>query len=91
MVAERTVTVGHHSGLHARPARHVVETATEYRATVTVTPTTGNRSANAASILELTALGVEPGDEVEVRADGSDERDALDAVAEAVAGAEDDR
>ncbi len=74
---ERTVTVIPEDGLHARPASKVVEAANEYESTVTVGPADGD-SVNAASMLAVTGLGVGPGDEVVVTADGPDEADALD-------------
>lgn len=92
MTVERTVTVSHEVGLHARPAREVVDTASGFDATVTVGRVADedhaehDESASAASLLELTALGVETGEAVRVRAEGPDERDAVDAVADAVAG-----
>ena len=78
MTIERVVTVTREEGLHARPARVVVDTATEYDADVTIR---GNgRDARATSTLELTALGIEPGREVEIRAEGPDAEAAIEAI-----------
>lgn len=78
MTVERIVTVTREDGLHARPAREVVDAATEYDANVVVSA--NGRDARATSPLELTALGVEPGTDVEVRAEGEDANAALTAI-----------
>lgn len=74
---ERTVTVVPEDGLHARPASKVVEAANDYESTVTITSADGD-SINAASMLAVTGLGVGPGDEVTLSADGPDEDEAID-------------
>lgn len=78
MTVERVVTVTHADGLHARPARAVVDAANEYDADVIIR--SNGRNARATSPLELTALGVEPGADVEIRADGPDASPAMTAV-----------
>lgn len=74
---ERTVTVVPEDGLHARPASKVVEAAGSYDARVTVGPPDGE-GIDAASMLGVTSLGVGPGDDVLVTADGPDEAEAVD-------------
>lgn len=86
-MTERRVAVERETGLHARPARAVAEAAADFEATVTVA--SGDRTARAESPLELTALGVERGEAVVVRARGDDAESALDAVADALAGEDD--
>ena len=73
---ERTVTIVPEDGLHARPASQVVETASEYDSTLTVAPA-GGEPVNAASMLAITSLGVGPGDDLDIAADGPDEADAI--------------
>lgn len=85
--AERRVVVEREAGLHARPAREVVETAADFDADVTVE--FGAETARAASLLELTALGAEPGDEVSVSATGPDAAAAVEAVVAALTGEDD--
>lgn len=74
---ERTVTVVPEDGLHARPASQVVKAANSYESRVTVGPT-GSDGVDAASMLAITGLGVGPGDEVDITADGPDEEAAID-------------
>ena len=78
---ERTVTVVPEAGLHARPASAFVRTANEYDAEVTIeTVSDGDDPANAASMLAVTGLGVESGEDVRLSAEGDDAKAALDAL-----------
>jgi phosphocarrier protein len=74
---DRTVTVVPEDGLHARPGATFVETAANSDADVRVGHTGGDL-VNAASMLAVTGLGVECGDEVRVVADGGDAEATLD-------------
>ena len=78
---ERTITVVPENGLHARPASQVVEAANSYESKVTVGPA-GSDGVDAASMLAVTGLGVGPGDEVDITADGPDEEAAIDDLEE---------
>ena len=86
-MTERRAEVEREAGLHARPARAVVETVADFEATVTVE--FGAETARAASLLELTALGAERGDEVAVSATGPDADAATDAVVTVLTGEDD--
>ncbi|MCL1899909.1 MAG: HPr family phosphocarrier protein [Promicromonosporaceae bacterium] len=61
----RQVTVASASGLHARPAKIVAQTARVCGAAVRVAK--GDKNVNAASILSLMTLGAYQGDVVEVQ------------------------
>jgi phosphocarrier protein len=74
---ERIVTVVPTDGLHARPASQFVETATEHEADTQV-GLADESLVNAESMLAVTGLGVSAGDEVRIRAEGSDAQSALD-------------
>ncbi|MFD1643157.1 HPr family phosphocarrier protein [Halohasta litorea] len=74
---ERTITVVPEDGLHARPASKVVTAANSYDSQVTIGPA-GSDGVDAASMLAVTGLGVGPGDDVDITADGPDEADAVD-------------
>ncbi|UPW01195.1 HPr family phosphocarrier protein [Halorussus gelatinilyticus] len=82
-MTERRVTVARETGLHARPARAVAESAADFDASVTVEY--DGETARAASALELTALGVRSGESVTVRAAGDDADRAVAAVAAVLA------
>lgn len=83
--AERTVTVEHGKGLHARPATVFVETASGFESTIRVGQVGGEESADAKSSLAVMSLGVEQGDEIRLSADGPDSQAAVDRLAELVA------
>ncbi|MFC7141476.1 HPr family phosphocarrier protein [Halosimplex aquaticum] len=85
MTVRRRVTVGHDPGLHARPAREVVDLASSFEATVAVRPTASDESAALESVLSLTALGLQAGEDVVVAADGEEARAAVEAVGDAIA------
>lgn len=65
-------------GLHARAASHLVKTASDFKATITVEK--AGASANAKSIMGLMLLAAAKGHTVTVIADGEDEVAALSAV-----------
>jgi len=79
---ERTVTVVPEDGLHARPASAFVRTAGEFDAEITLSPAGEDDTARGDSMLAVTSLGIECGDDVVLSADGADAERALDALAE---------
>ena len=75
----RRVRVALEHGIHARPAAQIVNALKAVSGEVSIA--VQGRSANARSTVGLMKLGVRKGDEVEVRATGSDARSAIEAVA----------
>jgi phosphotransferase system HPr (HPr) family protein len=68
-------------GLHARPASMFVETATRFKAGIRLCNLTSpDEWVNAKSILGVLTCAVKEGDEIEVRAEGTDEDAAVDAL-----------
>lgn len=80
--AERRVTVCNARGLHARAAAKFVEMVQGYDATVHVTR--DGETVNADSIMELLMLAASKGSEIEIRSDGSQAEEAIDALTELV-------
>jgi phosphoenolpyruvate---glycerone phosphotransferase subunit DhaM len=76
---ERVVRLPDGVDLHARPAGLLVRTAAAHGATVILR--SGEREADARSILQVMALGATGGTELVVRASGDGASAALDAVA----------
>lgn len=74
----KELTVLNDSGIHARPAALIVETATKFRCSV-IFIKDGMR-ANAKSIMNIMLLAAEPGAVIRVETDGADESEALAAV-----------
>ena len=73
-------------GLHARPAALFVKLANKFSSDISVRNLSGSEKwANAKSILGLLTCGVKQGDRVEVKAEGSDETQAVEALEKLVA------
>lgn len=82
-----TLTIGHASGLHARPAAAFVKMAAAFPCTITVRNLTTNKPAvNAKSVLSVITQGVNQGHQVEVSAEGERADEALAALQELVTG-----
>jgi phosphocarrier protein FPr len=77
-VIERKVVVRVAEGLHARPATEFVKLARSFAADIEIVR--GDKTANAKSPVKLMLLGVKEADEIVLRANGSDEAKALDAL-----------
>ena len=75
---ETRLTISHKVGLHARPAALFVKTAQEFQADVTLEK--DGQEVNAKGILGILTLGVNQGDTVTLRASGSDEEEAVEAL-----------
>lgn len=72
-------------GLHARPASLFVQEAARYESDIYVRNVTkGGNEGNAKSILNVMALGMAQGNEIEISAEGPDEQAAVDALVELV-------
>lgn len=74
--ASGRVTVSHEKGLHARPASVFVQTASEFDCEIEVGRPDGD-AADAKSSIGVIALGVEPGDEIHITAEGDDSEAAV--------------
>lgn len=83
-MASRSVIVTIPEGLHARPAAMFVKLAGEQATPVTIRRPDG-APVPATSILSVMTLGVRPGDEVLLEADGPDGEAAVAALADQLA------
>ena len=84
--ATAEVAVEHEHGLHLRPAADFVRLAARFRSRVEVVNLTrgGGRTANARSLLEVTALGVNRDHRIRVTARGEDAEEAVQALSDLV-------
>ena len=72
-------------GLHARPAALFVKLANKFASDITICNlSTSGKWANAKSILGLLACGVKQGDQIEIKAEGTDEEVAVKALEDLV-------
>lgn len=78
-MVETKIEIINRLGLHARAAAKLVHAAGNFDSEVTVTK--DGEEVNAKSILGILQLGAAVGTEIVLRCEGSDEEQALDAVA----------
>jgi phosphotransferase system HPr (HPr) family protein len=84
----QVLRVLHGAGLHARPAADFVKQANRFQSTLRVRNLTRETAwVDCKSILSVLTLGVEQGHQIEITAEGPDEEDAIQALAD-VAGSE---
>ena len=74
-IAQRTVTVVHRQGLHARPAALFVQLAKQFSGQVTVKK--GRKIVDGKSIMGLLTLAARSGARISIIVDGHDADDAL--------------
>ena len=79
---QRTVTVIHRQGLHARPAALFVQLAKTFASRVTVKK--GRKIVDGKSIMGLLTLAAGCGARISILADGPDAADALERLVELV-------
>ena len=79
-MAQKTFKVTADSGIHARPATVLVQTASKYDPDVNL-EYSGKR-VNLKSIMGVMSLGIAKGAEITISASGADENDALNALEE---------
>lgn len=77
-MVEQSTKVRLKTGLQARPAAQFVQIANRFQAEITLVR--GDKKVNAKSIMGVMSLAVAPGSDVTIRADGYDEREAVDAL-----------
>ena len=70
--------VNNQVGLHARPATYFIQKANEFKSGIWVEKE--ERRVNAKSLLGVMSLGIVKGTNITLIADGSDEKEAVDAL-----------
>jgi phosphotransferase system HPr (HPr) family protein len=78
-MAEIALTVIDPAGLHARPAARFVQAATRFESRVSIR--SGDREADAKSLIALLGLTIRPSSRIVLVADGPDADEALQALA----------
>ena len=78
----KTITIKSKSGIHARPAQLIVQTAEEFACEIFLEKIDEGFKANAKSIFNVMAMAGECGDSIQITADGEDEDEALEALLE---------
>ena len=76
----KSVVIQNEVGLHARPATFFIQKANSFKSNIMIEK--GNRRANAKSLLGVLSLGIEKGHEIIIQADGADEDEAAEGLAD---------
>ncbi len=74
----KDVVIHNQVGLHARPATFFIQKANEFKSSIWVEKE--NRRVNAKSLLGVLSLGIVGGTGIKIIADGSDEKQAVEAL-----------
>ena len=77
---KREFTITSETGIHARPATILVQAASKFSSDITLSYE--GKSVNLKSIMCVMSLGVGQNAKVTINANGDDEKEALDTVAE---------
>lgn len=82
-MAERSVQIVNRNGLHARPAAEIVKAAAKFKSDITIVR--DDLEVNGKSIMGVMMLAAEYGSTLQLRADGPDADQAVEALAKLVA------
>ena len=78
----REVTINNQVGLHARPATFFIQKANEFKSVIWVEK--DDRRVNAKSLLGVLSLGIVKGTTINIIADGVDEAQAVETLADLI-------
>ncbi len=79
---KETILIKNKSGLHARPAAHLVKVAGQFESDIKILK--DGLEVNGKSIMGVMMLAAEPGSELVFEITGSDEQEALKAILELI-------
>ena len=79
---EQTFTIKNDVGLHSKVATRFISKTTNYKPSIFIEKE--NRRANAKSLLGVLSLGIMGGTQIRIIAGGTDEQEAVDALAKLV-------
>lgn len=77
-MVEKSLKIANESGLHARPASIFTKEAQKFSSEVTLV--VGEKEVNGKSIMGVLSCGIGKDQEVTIRTNGEDEKEALDAL-----------
>lgn len=77
-MTKKEITIQLDSGLETRPVALLVQVASQYDSDIYIE--SDNRNINAKSIMGMMALGLVPGENVVISANGADEASAMEGI-----------
>ncbi len=83
---QQVVRIENDLGLHARAAAKLVRMSSRFEADIKLSTSNPSRAVDAKSILGILLLAASQGTEIEISADGKDEREAMKALVDLVKG-----
>ena len=83
-MVSKEVVISNQVGLHARPATYFIQKANEFKCGIWVEK--DERRVTAKRLLGVLSLGIVGGTTITLIADGSDEKEAVEALAELING-----
>lgn len=78
----REAVVDNQVGLHARPATFFIQKANEFKSSIWIEK--NERRVNAKSLLGVLSLGIVKGSAINIIADGTDEKEAVDTLVDLI-------
>ncbi|MBP7494787.1 MAG: HPr family phosphocarrier protein [Spirochaetales bacterium] len=79
-MTEKEVIIKNRAGIHARPAALIVQTASKFNSKIHMIK--DNEKINAKSIMGIITLGAGYNSKIRIQAEGTDEQEAVNALAE---------
>lgn len=76
----KNIVIDWEEGIEMKSIALLIQKASEFSSTIHISK--DDRRANAKSLLGMMSLGVEDGAELEIKAEGQDEEEAIEAIAE---------
>ncbi len=76
------ITINNETGLHARPAKTLVNLVKQFKSSITIWH--GEKKANAKSLISVLTLGASKGSQLKIEVDGDDEETALAQIESAI-------
>ncbi len=85
----KEITVVNATGLHARPASDFVTLAGKFKSSIHIQRSDEERKYNGKSMVMLMTLGLAQGESATIYAEGEDEKEAVESLADLVANMKD--
>lgn len=85
----KEITVVNATGLHARPASDFVTLAGKFKSSIHIQRSDEKRKYNGKSMVMLMTLGLAQGESATIYAEGEDEKEAVESLADLVANMKD--
>ena len=83
-MVEKTIKISNYRGIHMRPSMIIIDEAAKYDSDITIRRIKSGDEADAKSIMQMTMLAIECGEEVVIKAEGKDAEQAVENLAELI-------